>query len=165
MIEHINSLSFPDFFPCLMTFSSNVQSKWSSLLLQLLQNILLPSLAAFAKLFFVCNKQFSSICAQSTSGSTSWTCKYFSRLIGYIIKLCLIFLLFICSFREIYVHLWHCLCRDGLSWWILELPCDLGGVWNAVSLTLNLFPELRAALVAFIPSGNGEPASLISHLP
>lgn len=32
----------------------------------------------------------------------------------------------------------------------------LGSVWNMVSLTLNLFPELRAALVAFIPSGNGE---------
>lgn len=46
--------------------------------------------------------------------------------------------------------------KDGLGLWILELLYDLGSVWIVVPLTLNLFPELRAALVAFLPSGNGE---------
>lgn len=36
------------------------------------------------------------------------------------------------------------------------LSYDLGRLWNTVSLTLNLFSELYAASVAFIPSGNGE---------
>lgn len=155
MIEHINSLSFPDFFPCLMTFSSNVQYKWSSLLLQLLQNILLRSLAAFAKLCFVCNKQFSFICAQSTSGSTSWTCKYFSRLIGYIIKLCLIFSVIYLFFQiDLCPFVAQALAGEGWAE-VVDFGASIWP-WKCLEHGVSDLEFISWALCSLLPRGNGE---------